>query len=70
MNSGHHRSVRSRVGALLSIASLLLVPTLARAWNNDVKVGTPNGVLEGSLSSDGTTISLMAARVSMSTARA
>jgi para-nitrobenzyl esterase len=44
------------VGALLSIASLLLVPTLARAWNNDVKVGTPNGVLEGSLSGDGTTM--------------
>ena len=56
MNSGHRRSVRSCAAAFLSIASLLLIPSLARAWNNDVRVGTPNGVLEGSLSSDGTTM--------------
>ena len=56
MKSGYHYSVRSRVTAFLSVASLLLIPSLARAWDNDVRVRTPNGVVEGYLSNDGTTM--------------
>jgi len=55
MNSGHGCSFRSWLAVFLSVASLLL-PSLAHAWNNDVTVGTANGVVQGALSSDGTTM--------------
>jgi para-nitrobenzyl esterase len=35
---------------------LLLLPALARAWNNDVRVNTAYGALQGYLSNDGTTM--------------
>jgi len=53
MNSGYFRS---RLVAFLSVASLLLIPALAKAWNNDVRVNTAYGAIQGSLSSDGTTM--------------
>ena len=53
MNSGYFRS---RLVAFLSVASLLLTPALAWAWNNDVRVNTAYGAIQGSLSSDGTTM--------------
>jgi para-nitrobenzyl esterase len=57
MDPRHPHSLRSRAAAILSTVLLLLVPSLALAWNNDTKVSTPNGVLQGALSSDGTTLS-------------
>ncbi len=51
---GHY--LRSRLAVFLSVALLVLVPSVASAWNNDVRVNTPNGALEGSLSNDGTTM--------------
>ena len=56
MNSGQAYRFRSRLAVFLSVASLLLTPALARAWNNDVRINTAYGALEGSLSTDGTTM--------------
>ena len=53
MNSGYFRS---RLVAFLSVASFLLTPALARAWNNDVRVNTAYGAIQGTLSNDGTTM--------------
>ena len=56
MNSTREYSFLSRLAACLSLALLLLVPSLAKAWNNDVRVNTAYGAVEGSLSNDGTTM--------------
>jgi para-nitrobenzyl esterase len=56
MNSKQAHSFRSRLAGLLSVASLLLVPPAANAWNNDTRVDTANGTVQGYLSSDGTTM--------------
>ena len=56
MNSSQEYSIISRLVVFISIAMLLLVPSLARAWNNDVRVNTAYGALKGSLSNDGTTM--------------
>jgi para-nitrobenzyl esterase len=56
MNSCQGYYLRSRLAVFLSVALLLLVPSLARAWNNDVRVNTANGALQGYLSSDGATM--------------
>jgi len=56
MNSTREYSFLSRLAACLSLALLLLVPSLANAWNNDVRVNTAYGAVEGSLSNDGTTM--------------
>jgi para-nitrobenzyl esterase len=56
MNSGHAYRVRSRLAAFLSFALLLLVPALAKAWHNDVRVNTAYGALQGYLSNDRTTM--------------
>jgi para-nitrobenzyl esterase len=54
MNSTREYSLLSRLAACFSLAVLLLVPSLAKAWNNDVRVNTAYGAVEGSLSNDGT----------------
>src|SRR5574337_1865317 len=48
-------SLLSRAATLLSViaALLLLIPSLAQAWNNDVKVKTAYGSLQGYVSGDG-----------------
>ena len=56
MNSTREHSFLSRLVACVSLALLLLVPSLAKAWNNDVTVNTAYGAVEGSLSNDGTTM--------------
>ena len=56
MNSTREYSFLSRLAACFSLALLLLVPSLAKAWNNDVRVNTAYGAVEGSLSNDGTTM--------------
>ena len=56
MNSTREYSFLSRLAACLSLALLLLVPSLAKAWNNDVMVNTAYGAVKGSLSNDGTTM--------------
>jgi para-nitrobenzyl esterase len=56
MNSTREYSFLSRLAAFLSLALLLLVPSLAKAWDNDVRVNTAYGVVEGSLSNDGRTM--------------
>jgi para-nitrobenzyl esterase len=56
MNSTREHSFLSRLAAWFSLALLMLVPSLAEAWNNDVRVNTAYGALEGSLSNDGTTM--------------
>ena len=56
MNSTREYSFLSRLAACLSLALLLLVPSLAKAWNNDVRVHTAYGAVEGSLSNDGATM--------------
>jgi para-nitrobenzyl esterase len=56
MNSTREYSLLSRLAACFSLALLLLVPSLAKAWNNDVRVNTAYGAVEGSLSNDGTTM--------------
>ena len=56
MNSTREYSFLSRLAACLSLALLLLVPSLAKAWNNDVRVNTAYGAVEGSLSNDRTTM--------------
>ena len=56
MNSCQGYYLRSRLAVFLSVALLLLVPSLAKAWKNDVRVNTANGALQGYLSSDGTTM--------------
>ena len=56
MNSTREYSFLARLAACFSLALLLLVPSLAKAWNNDVRVNTAYGAVEGSLSNDGTTM--------------
>ena len=56
MNSRQEYSFRSRLAVFLSVALLLLIPSLAKAWNNDVRINTAAGALEGYLSNDGTTM--------------
>ena len=56
MNSTREYSFLSRLAACFSLALLLLVPSLAKAWNNDVRVNTAYGAVEGSLSNNGTTM--------------
>src|SRR6476620_1910051 len=56
MNSTREHSFLSRLAACISLALLLLVPSLAKAWNNDVMVNTAYGAVKGSLSNDGTTM--------------
>ena len=55
MNSRNDHFSRSRLAIVFfSVALLLLLPSLARAWNNDVRINTAYGALEGYLSSDQT----------------
>ena len=56
MNPGRTHSVGARLAALLSVALLILAPSLAKAWNNDVTVNTVSGAVRGYLSSDETTM--------------
>jgi para-nitrobenzyl esterase len=57
MSSRRERSFPSRgVAALVLLVLSLLVPSLARAWNNDIRVGTAFGALEGYITGDGTTM--------------
>ena len=56
MNSGQANRCRSRLAVFLSFALLLVLPALARAWNNDARVNTADGALQGYLSNDGTTM--------------
>ncbi len=56
MNSCREHYLRSRLAVSLSVGLLLLVPSLANAWKNDVRVNTASGPLQGYLSSDGTTM--------------
>jgi para-nitrobenzyl esterase len=56
MDLGQAHSYQSRLAVLFSVAFLLLLPALAKAWNNDVKINTAYGALEGYLSNDRTTM--------------
>ena len=58
MNSAEQRSFRSRLATLfLPFALLLAIPTVAGAWNNDLRINTAYGALQGSVSSDKSTMS-------------
>jgi para-nitrobenzyl esterase len=57
MNRSNRHSLHSYLAAVfVAVASFLLLPSTARAWDNDVRIKTAHGTLEGVLSNDKTTM--------------